>query len=79
MCVCVVIVLFFCVSALRNRRIWLSLRLSLPVKKNTDASSRDNRYPESLADSSMLTGTHGGTLLSGQPVPFELSLLAEDV
>ena len=51
-----------CVSALRSRRIWLSLRLSLPVKKNSDASSRDNRYPESLAVSSMLTGTHVGTL-----------------
>ncbi|XP_028455349.1 AN1-type zinc finger protein 2A isoform X2 [Perca flavescens] len=50
---------FLCVTALRSRRIWLSLRLSLPVKKNTDVSSRDNRYPESLAVSSMLTGTHG--------------------
>eukprot|EP00064_Thunnus_orientalis_P002488 superscaffoldBa00000184_g2495 len=47
-------------DALRSRRIWLSLRLSLPVKKNTDASSRDNRYPESLAVTSMLTGTHVG-------------------
>uniref|UniRef100_A0A3Q2QQU9 Zinc finger, AN1-type domain 2A n=1 Tax=Fundulus heteroclitus TaxID=8078 RepID=A0A3Q2QQU9_FUNHE len=30
-------------SALRSRRIWLSLRLSLPAKKNTDANNRDNR------------------------------------
>lgn len=41
--------MLFCVSAVRSRRIWLSLRLSLPAKKSTDASSRDNRYPESLA------------------------------
>lgn len=50
-----------CASALRSRRIWLLLRLWLPAKKSTGASSRDNRYPESLADTSMLTGTHGGT------------------
>lgn len=56
-CWCVAV----CASALRSRRIWLWLRLSLPARKSTGASSRDNRYPESLADTSMLTGTHGGT------------------
>lgn len=53
-----------CLSALRSRRIWLWLRLSLPARKSTGASSRDNRYPESLADTSMLTGTHRGTLVA---------------
>lgn len=62
------------VSAPRSRRTWRSLRLSPPAKKSTDASSRGNRYPESLSDSSMLAGRHGGTLLSRQP--FEISSLA---
>ncbi|CAF88741.1 unnamed protein product, partial [Tetraodon nigroviridis] len=62
--------------ALRSRRIWRSLRLSLPAKKSTDGSSRGNRYPESLSDTSMLTGRHRGTLLPRQPTPFEISLPA---
>lgn len=53
-----------CMSALRSRRTWRWLRLSPPAKKSTDASSRDNRYPESLADTSMQTGRHGGTLVA---------------
>ncbi|CAG12231.1 unnamed protein product [Tetraodon nigroviridis] len=63
-------------AALRSRRIWRSLRLSLPAKKSTDGSSRGNRYPESLSDTSMLTGRHRGTLLPRQPTPFEISLPA---
>ncbi|XP_028455348.1 AN1-type zinc finger protein 2A isoform X1 [Perca flavescens] len=49
---------FLCVTALRSRRIWLSLRLSLPVKKNTDVSSRDNRggSPISSAAASLNLG-----------------------
>ena len=50
----------YCV-ALRSRRIWPWLRLWPPAKKSSGASSRDSRYPESLAAASMLTGARLGT------------------
>ena len=48
-------------AAPRSRRIRPWLRLWPPAKKNSGASSRDSRYPESLAAASMLTGARLGT------------------
>lgn len=66
-----------CVSALRSRRTWRWLRLSPPAKKSTDASSRDNRYPESLADTSIANGkARRYTCCHGNRFPFEIPLPA---